>query len=866
MLRIITTILTIVLFVSCKSTQKVSRSTIPADSTAVSSVYESIRETVPYRASATKLHDIIHTKLDISFDMSKKEVIGKAWIKAKPYFYNSNQLVLDAKGFDIHAIALVEGSKLTPLSFEYKDSSSLIIEMDRTYTKAESFTVHIDYTAKPEKRRLNGGSKAISSDKGMFFIESIPYNVNQPIQQIWTQGETEHNSCWFPTIDRPNEKSTQEIAITIPSIYKSLSNGVLVSSQENNNGTRTDNWVMNMPHAHYLFMVAVGDYAIIEDQWKDIPLYYYVEPAYAADAKTIFPHTPEMLSFFSEKLQYEYPWPKYAQIIVKDFVSGAMENTTAVTFQEGFQKTTRELIDETENERVVAHEMFHHWFGDLVTCESWSNLPLNEAFANYSEYLWFENKHGKEEADYHLLGELQGYLSTDLGDLHPLIDYGYLDKEDMFDSHSYNKGGCILHMLRQEIGDEAFWASLNLYLNEHEFTDVESDELRMAFEEVTGRDLNWFFDQWFLDKGHPQLEVSSEYNYDDKKVYLTITQTQDPTYHRALFTLPLSVDVYTENGVTTHEILIDEINETFIIPCENEPKLVNVDAKNILVGTIDQHFIDEQWSYLFANSKMYRDKIEALEGLESSVSSIAYTTLIEALKDAHWSVREHAISGLMASDNIEPIVSTLQKLARQDPHSAVRTAAFDALAMLDDPSNIEIARECLAKEQAYPVIGSAFALLASQSPEEAQQLIPALSNIKNSNILTAIGTIFYTNKATDRVEFFEENAKYIEGVSNFDFFQAYAVLCQLHSPQQAKKSYDVMHILSSDMNTGGYQRYATMSTLNELRNLAMEKSDLASDPAIKESSIAEYKYIDNLIQDIKSKETNPQLKRFYENY
>ena len=231
-----------------------------------------------------------------------------------------------------------------------------------------------------------------------------------------------------------------------------------------------------------------GEFAVVEDEpWNGVPVSYYVEEEYEPYAADIFPFTPEMLTYFSDITGVTYPWQKYSQVVVRDYVSGAMENTTGVIFGEFMYGTDRELIDEMNNERIVAHEMMHHWFGDLVTCENWANLTLNEGFANYGEYLWFEHKHGRDEADYHMLNEWNGYFGSVMGGgMHPLIHYSYDDKEDMFDAHSYNKGGSVLHMLRSYVGDDAFFAAWNRYLEDNAFTAVEVDELRMAFEDVTG--------------------------------------------------------------------------------------------------------------------------------------------------------------------------------------------------------------------------------------------------------------------------------------------------------------------------------------------------------------------------------------------
>ena len=332
---------------------------------------------------------------------------------------------------------------------------------------------------------------------------------------------------------------------------------------------------MDQPHAPYLFMIMIGDFARVADSWKGKDLEYMVYPEFESSAKNIFNHTPEMLTFFSEILDYPYPWNKYSQVIAEDYVSGAMENTTGVIFGEFVQKTNRELID-NENDQIVAHEMFHHWFGDLVTCESWANLTLNEGFANYSEYLWYEHKYGKDAADAIRMSEMDGYfyMATE-GGTHPLIHYGYEDKEDMFDAHSYNKGGLVLHMLRNIVGDEAFFASLSKYLKDNEYTAVETAELRMAFEEITGMDLNWFFDQWYLDKGHPIMDVS--YAYEGENVIIYANQVQEVDAHRPIFVLPLEAAIYNQDGsVTYHDVLVDARRDTIVISGVQEKPLVTV--------------------------------------------------------------------------------------------------------------------------------------------------------------------------------------------------------------------------------------------------------------------------------------------------
>ncbi|MEL6718728.1 MAG: M1 family metallopeptidase, partial [Bacteroidota bacterium] len=335
-------------------------------------IVEEDYELPKFNASSKRTFDLLHTKLEVRFDWAAEQVIGKATLTLKPYFYATDQLTLDAKNFKFNSVR--EKGKKEDLKYTY-DEKQIVIDLGRELTRNDKIDIEIDYIATP---RADGGSSAITSDKGLFFIN--PTGEEDKPQQIWTQGETEHNSRWFPTIDKPNERTTQELYITVEDRFRTLSNGLLVSSEKNADGTRTDYWNMDQPHAPYLFMIAVGEFAVVQEKWNELLLEYYVEPEYREVAKKIFPYTPDMLSFFSERLGVKYPWQKYSQVVVRDYVSGAMENTTAVIFGEFMQGDEEFLKDNLTNEKIVAHEMFHHWFGDYVTCESWANLTMNEGF------------------------------------------------------------------------------------------------------------------------------------------------------------------------------------------------------------------------------------------------------------------------------------------------------------------------------------------------------------------------------------------------------------------------------------------------------------------------------------------------------
>ena len=323
----------------------------------------------PYRAAEPRPWDLLHTALDLSFDWTNQQARGVAHLTLTPLRLPQDQITLDAVGFLLHDVRIQDATDTLEYSY---DGYLLTLQLPGSVPVDSALMVTISYTARPEFIPA-GGSAAIRSAKGLYFINPKGETRNKP-RQIWTQGETQANSRWFPTFDQPNARCTQEVRLTVDTLFETLSNGLLIEQTDHGNGTRTDHWRMDLPHAPYLFMLAIGDYAVSRDSWQGIPVEYYVEKPYAAHARAIFPDAPDQLSFFSNYTGVAYPWPKHSQVVVRDYVSGAMENTTGIIYGEFVQSTTRELIDERRNELICAHELAHHWFGDLVTCESWSNL------------------------------------------------------------------------------------------------------------------------------------------------------------------------------------------------------------------------------------------------------------------------------------------------------------------------------------------------------------------------------------------------------------------------------------------------------------------------------------------------------------
>ncbi len=799
-----------------------------------------------YNPEATRLFDLIHTSLDIRFDWTNEHVIGRADLTLRPFFYPRQILELDAKGFDILSVTSFNGREL---SHEY-DGKKLHIDMGRLYTRDEDIRVTIDYIAKPSEGPV-GGSAAITSDKGLFFINPRNEEPNKP-QQIWTQGETEHNSNWFPTIDKPNERCTQEIKLTVQNRFKTLSNGTLISSTPLGPDKRVDHWKMDDPHAPYLFMIAVGEFARVTEEWNGKLLEYYVEEEYEPYAKDIYAHTPEMLTFFSDILDYPYPWDKYSQIITRDYVSGAMENTTAVIFGDFIQKTDRELID-NDNDYIVAHEMVHHWFGDLVTCESWANLTLNEAFANYSEYLWEEYKYGADDAGYLRMNERSGYLnSIQQSGIHPLIHYGYNDKEEMFDGHTYNKGGLILHMLRHYMGDEAFYASLNHYLTKNAYSAVESDELRMAFEDIFGEDLNWFFDQWFLSAGHPQLEISHSYDTVAAEVIIEIAQTQDPEQSAPIFQLPVTISVYDEEGQESmFDVWINKRTQEIHLPFHRDPALVVFDKEDLLLYTKQEDKTTQEYINQYSWAKTFKHRYEAIDRIKSK--SDAQETLQAALYDRHFSIRQKAVEYIQIKDD-RLIVERLADMAKNDPHSSVRGAAIKKLSSDQTIDVTALLDGVFETERAYPVIATALESLASIDQDLAIEKAKALQDEPTTQLVGGIAEVLSMSGDSMYLPYFEQRLNSVSLYQVFNFYESYFELLKDQPQQIIERSNARLKEIALNPSENLFYKFLATNTLSRLSYYYSEASpDFA-------------KKIEMDIQEIKDNETNEILVQRYSSF
>jgi aminopeptidase N len=689
-----------------------------------------------YRATATKINDLVHTKLDVKFDYTKSRMYGKAWITLHPHFYSTDSLNLDAKAMNINEVAIVKGGKNIPLKYAY-DSMNLRIVLDRMYKGNENYTVYIDYVSKPDEHVWPSGDS-----KGIYFINPKGKDKNKPTQ-IWTFGEPEHNSSWYPTIDKPNQKTTDEIIMTVPSKYVTLSNGLMVNQKTNGDGTRTDTWKMDLPFAPYLLFMAVGDYSITKDSYKSKEVSYYVEKEYAPVARKIFGLTPEMIAFFSRITGVDYPWPKYAQITGRDFVAGAQENVSATLHAENAQQDARELVDENNWESIIAHELFHHWFGDLVTCESWSNITLNESFADYSETLWFEYKYGKDEGDGWNNRSMRTYLGNPDDATKNLVRFYYNDPQDVFDNVSYPKGGRILHMLRNYVGDTAFFKSLNLYLTSNKFKSAEAQNLRLAFEEVTGKDLNWFFNEWYYSNGHPKLDINYDYEAVTKsaKVFIKQTQPGDP------FKLPFAIDVYVGGAKKRYNVWMNDASDTFSFVANSKPDLINVDGDKILLCEKNDKKNLDEFIYQYNHAGLYVDRREAVVfASKHSTDTKALNFLEKALSDKSWRIRSFTLTLLnMDNDTVKRSVETyLANVAKNDTKKIVKAQAIEMLGKYKKTDYKPLFLKAIY-DSSYTVSGNALEALAKIDDAAAESAAVKLSGQPAKGVLKE-ALLAYTNE------------------------------------------------------------------------------------------------------------------------
>jgi aminopeptidase N len=621
-----------------------------------------------------------HTELDIALDWEREEVYGEARLWIVPHAVPRESLSIDAKAFTFEEIRVERPAGVQIVSQRY-DTFQLHLRLSRPLRTADTLVLRLRYRAHPHwlDTLLTNESEdiAISGRKGAYFINARGERPCIP-RQFWTQGEPESASAWFPTLDSPNQKTTQRLCVTIADSFKTLSNGLLVTSEKLAGGLRRDCWELRQPHAPYLFALIVGPFEIIKDKWRDKELLYYMEREWVSHTKTIFGNTPRMIEYFSQLLGVPFPWPKYGQVIVREFVSGAMENTTAVVHGEMLFYDKSIALTNDDKETVIAHELFHHWFGDLVTCESWAQLPLNESFADYSEYLWLAYDKGFEAAEDHRRTAQLTYLAEAAQKQVPLIRFEEKDPMGMFDAHSYQKGSLILHLLRHYVGDTLFFSALKTYLTQNAYKAADIDHLRHAFEEVTGEDWTWFFDQHFRRGDEVRLKVTGEMRGDTG--VLRIIQRgyrKELGPHRYL--LPL--EVTSRNGI--ERIPFELVGDTEVVVVRPGLLYVDYDPERLFVGLVERVYPGSWWKEMLLRSP-YLARVEALRRLTSSLDDSSMQLLLRTYEGAspYWKKRLwEGWAYLWDVETIQKVLPLAQKEI-ESPEVKVRAAAWEWLASM----------------------------------------------------------------------------------------------------------------------------------------------------------------------------------------
>ena len=672
-----------------------------------------------------RTYDVQHIKIDVSFDWNEKKIVGECETTIVPLSDGFTEFEVDAIAFDIQS---VRDKNNEDIKYEY-DGKSIKITLNENHSINDTIVYRVYYSCKPQK--------------GLYFIYPTELNPSLPYQ-IWTQGQGADNKHWIPIYDYPNDKATTEMFITTKRDVETLSNGYLKSSKKiEGTDEKLEHWVMDKSHSSYLIMVAVGDFDIIEDDYEGIPIQSFVDKDKREVGEFSFRNTGEMVRVFSERFGYEYPWSKYGQVVVADFVYGGMENTTATVLNRRAYYTP-ELEDDYSAEGLISHELAHMWWGDLTTCRNWSEIWLNESFATFGNGLWKLESKGKDEYDYEMLlnGDEAIRVDTSIARLPIWTGYGSI-RENVYD-----KGAVIINTFKYILGDK-FYPSLATFLKDNEYGVVETQDLLDAINKTWNDnpnldqpplDFKWMFDQWIWKAGYPELEVKYEYDEEAKEVLLNVKQVQTVDSLTPLFRFPVDVNIMgisesirdvkgdviiMYNIVKRIEISKDE--ETFLIKVDSIPYNVEFDnGNNILDKTI---FVKDEidWINQIIYSDDAIDRIWGIRGLSNlhfsekldyNISNKVYYLLKKlVLRDEFWGVRCEAVK-LLGKTKDEIALKHLQKTYDKQIHPRVKRAILEALGNTGKQETADFILRKIQNEKRVYIVAEGIEALAKVLPSE----------------------------------------------------------------------------------------------------------------------------------------------------
>ncbi len=632
----------------------------------------------------SRTYDIQDMKLEISLDEIKKTVSGKVTYGLSPLNHDLKEIELDCVDLTVEKVYLSGGSNL---AFE-NSSGKLKIKFPQPENGGDQINLTIEYQGSPQM--------------GLFFIQPDKDYPQKPYQ-IWSQGEDEDNRYWYPSYDFPNDRFTSEKFVTVKSKFTVVSNGKLIEViEDKNNGTKTYHWKEEIPHVNYLNSIIVGEFEEHKEDFEGIPVCYYVPKGKGDLVKYSFSKTVDMLKFFSQKIGVKYPYEQYAQTTITDFMWGGMENISATTLTE---RTLHDRIADMDvkSEGLVAHELAHQWWGDLLTCKDWSHTWLNEGFATFFEALYRQHDLGEDEFQLDMQGSKESYLDEDRREYRRPIVYNiYTAPIELFDSHSYSKGSWVLQMLRSFLGEELFWKGINHYCTKFREQCVDSHDFQKAMEEATGQNLEWFFSEWVYKAGYPEFKVHWHWEDSTKTAEVSISQNQKTDSLTPVFQMPLELAFTTSAGRTVKTIQVQDKEQEFYLPLDSRPLMVEFDPENKILKTVEFERSTEELLYQLKNSSRSWMRIDACQSLskkggEKKILEGLEKTLLE---DKFYGVRQAAARAL-GEIKLKEVVQILKK-GLSDPDSRVRRSVLSALEKFkDEPEVAEILYKQFKSDSSY---------------------------------------------------------------------------------------------------------------------------------------------------------------------
>lgn len=664
--------------------------------------------------------DLHHQKLWISFDFEKEEVIGKTEM-----FFTSDtlqsQIVLDAKTMAFNTVYDIKSDQ--SLSFE-QDSAIVTLSLHKEFSKGDTLVLGIDFVSSPPQR-------------GLYFVNPRGEDPALPTQ-VWTLGQPEDNSFWFPTIDHPSERTTQETWITVPRQYSTLSNGLLLESRILPGDTlRTDYWRLHQPHTPYLFVIAVGEYKIKEELKNGLLYRYYVEPDYYETASLIYENSADMIRFCEKMTGIPWPWdPVYAQAPVRNFIARGMENTTATLLYDAVQFDRRGALD-LSNQDLLMHEIIHQWIGNLVTAKDWANLPINEGFANYFEAAYRLYNNGEDSWLWHHHTNRMRYFDEASRYRRPVIFNQYRIPEDMYDRHTYQKAGQVFRMLHDYLGDDIWWKGVRTFLEKFSFKAVDIDDVQYVMEKVSGENLAWFFKQWFLMPGHPDLRISQ--NINNNEASLTFKQIQDTT-RQPIFRLFPEIHFLLEDGETVIK-RVELNNYVYAHYFSFDRNIIDIiiDPEKVQLMQTDQE-LSPDIRYL----RLYHPTLSVRYSALQSITKQDYKNIdvrnriIQMAKDdPWWSVRREAYKIIGRQYHRLSTIDLFELMkygsSKIENHHLVRIEAMNLIHQMDmkeesKPDKVQQYLIQLIGDDSYFVAAHSITLLSKYFPEEASEHIMPFVN------------------------------------------------------------------------------------------------------------------------------------------